>query len=783
MITSEHYQAAKELFHQLKELPVDARAEYLAVNCSDSELRQMVERLVAADQTADQFIETPAVAFASDLFTEDWKDRRIGNYRIEDELGRGGMGIVFLASRADDEFQQKVALKIVQGAMNIREIRERFRRERQILAELDHPNIGRLLDGGTTSDGLPFFVMEFVEGKPITDFATERQLDLNERLHIFREVCSAVEYAHRHLVIHRDIKPSNILVTAERVPKLLDFGIAKLITPDDSEMQTQTGLAAMTPDYASPEQLSGRKITTATDIYSLGKVLTELVCGEQVKGDLQAVLQTALREEPDLRYKTVEQFSDDIERYRNDLPVSARPDSFSYRASKFVRRNRFSVAAAAIASVLLLVGIVSIIYQARVAADERDKARTEARKSERLNLFMQKVFGSADPRQQGRDVKVADTLDDAVVRAETELADQPEILADVRRTIGNSYRGLGLYDKAEKQIRAALDVHEKLLGEGHLETARSLRDLGILLRFKGEYAEAAEVFDRSLTIMRANRPDSDEDMVETLFEYGNDLLQKGETEASIPILQESYDLSMKVYGEKHFFTAIAINVLGLAYEYKGELETAGSLFQQAADICRSLPDKDRSECSINLMNLATNLTTRRRFEEAEAVFSESLAQTSARYGENHPSTAAVLTHFGRMLMLKGDLDRSETTLRKALGIQRQTLKPDHAEIPQTTSLLGLVLTKQGRAAEGEPFIREAIEVRKRILPPDHWLIANLESQLGECLTKQKRFDEAEVLLIKGREALVAKLGESHPRTLEATERLADFYRVSKRHPR
>ena len=264
-------------------------------------------------------------------------------------------------------------------------------------------------------------------------------------------------------------------------------------------------------------------------------------------------------------------------------------------------------------------------------------------------------------------------------------------------------------------------------------------------------------------------------MVETLFEYAAARVEKGDTEAAVPLIQEGYDLALKAYGEKSFYTAVMLNLFGLVREYSGDLTGAGSFFQQAVDICRSLPDKNRSECSKVLMNLGTNLTTRKEYDAAEAVFHESLEQTRARYGTEHPSNASVLTHLGRMLMLKGDLGRSEERLREALGIYRRTLPAGHAEFPQTTSLLGLVLTREGKAREGEPLIREALEIRRKILPPDHWLIANLESTLGECLTKQKRFPEAEDRLLRAHEGLTAKLGEKHPRTIEAVQRLVTLY--------
>ena len=447
-----------------------------------------------------------------------------------------------------------------------------------------------------------------------------------------------------------------------------------------------------------------------------------------------------------------------------------------YRVSKFVGRHRMAVGVAVAGIVLAAAGITSIIFQGRIAAAERDKARLQAKKSDRINSFMQSVFGAADPRKSGREVLVADTLADAVLKAEAEMADEPEILASLRRTIGNSYRGLGLYDMAETQLRAALEAQERLLGSEHFETVMTRRDLAILLRHKGDYENAEKTFTQVISLQKLNSPSS-EMLVETLFESGITYFLQGKSDLAAPLFQESYELSLKTLGENNFYTAVSLNMLGLVEEYTGNLDGAETFFLRAADICRNLADRNRSECSLILQNLGTNLTTRKRYDEAAPIFLESIAQTKARYGPMHPSTAGVLTHFGRMLLLKGALPEAEANLREALDVERKTLPPDHSEIPQTASLLGLVLTRSGRAGEGEPLIIEALAIRKKILPPDHWLIASLESSLGECLTKQKRYVEAETALLKGLEGLKTKLGEKHPRTLEASERLDALYTV------
>lgn len=450
-MSPEQWQEIKRIFDEAVDLPVEERSAFLDAVCNeDDEMRGEIERMLAADATT--LLEESPVSFLAYDEHAYFKDKRFGHYRLSHEVGRGGMGAVFAAVRDDGEFEQKVALKIIKGGLNTNAIVRRFRHERQILASLEHPNIARLLDGGVSDDGLPFYVMEFIEGEPIDEYCRSRALSVAERLGLFRQVCTAVSYAHRRLIVHRDLKPSNVLVTESGVVKLLDFGIAKVLSQgDNGTASTATQLGLMTPDYASPEQFRGATVTTATDVYSLGvvlyKLLTDtlpydlsglrldemlkLVCETEpsrpsmavtdsrsdaqpvngsgdgherratnpqsairnphlLKGDLDNIVLKALKKEPERRYDSVEQFSEDIRRYLEEEPVSARPDTFTYRASKFVKRNKVSVLAASLVFAALIAGILGTTYQARVARQER--ARAEKRFEQVRKLANNVVF-------------------------------------------------------------------------------------------------------------------------------------------------------------------------------------------------------------------------------------------------------------------------------------------------------------------------------------------------------------------------------------------------------
>jgi eukaryotic-like serine/threonine-protein kinase len=447
---SERWHRLNEIFHAAQLLDTEQRATFVATACAgDASLQREVEDLLRADDGAERFLETAAIhQFPLDEPAPVDAGRRFGVYRVVGEIGRGGMGAVYLAERADGQFEQRVAIKVIKRGMDTAHILERFRAERQILASLDHPNIARLIDGGTTGDGRPYFVMEHIEGRAIDEYADEQRLSVHDRLTLFLQVCDAVSYAHQHLIVHRDIKPQNILVTTAGVPKLLDFGIAKVLQESgDQGTLTIGGFQLLTPDYASPEQIEGRQTTTQTDVYSLGVVLYELLTGRspyrpktwttpeifesvrqsdvqrpstavgrkpteetarkrrpltldraaatgtpsldrlrtQLRGDLDAIVLATLRKEPERRYRSVDQFAGDIRRHLGGLPVRVREDSLWYRGAKFARRNRVGVAATAVVGLTLVGGSMTTAWQAR-------EARRQARLAQEAQIRAERRF-------------------------------------------------------------------------------------------------------------------------------------------------------------------------------------------------------------------------------------------------------------------------------------------------------------------------------------------------------------------------------------------------------
>jgi eukaryotic-like serine/threonine-protein kinase len=556
-----------ELFHDALAVPAERRGSFVDQSCGDDPaMAGEIAQLLAAHARDEGIMEGPAVVTAPGWLEEESPSvvgRRFGPYVAVRELARGGMGAVYLAQRVDGAFEQRVALKLIKRGMDSDQVVARFRAERQILASLEHPNIARLLDGGASDEGQPFLVMEYIDGQRIDEFTRERRLPVAERLRLWLQVCGAVSYAHQHLVVHRDIKPANVLVTADGTPKLLDFGIARLLDPTAEAVSTMTELRMLTPEYASPEQIEGRHATTVSDVYSLGVVLYELLTerspyrprsrapgdiaeairttepvrpsaavsgadaslGRRLRGDLDTILLTALRKEPERRYPSVEQLAGDVRRHLEGLPVRARPDTFGYRAGKFVRRNRAGVAAAALVLLALIAGTVTTAWQARQA--RAAQARAEHRFNDVRALAHAVLFDYHDAIKDlpgstpVRERLVRDALSylDTLAREshgdrslQRELAAAYERVGDVQGgnlsgNLGDTKGALESYDKAER-ILETLFAADSSDGKTRRDLARTAVARGTLLFDVGDVAGSLALARRAEEVLRPLAGDS-----------------------------------------------------------------------------------------------------------------------------------------------------------------------------------------------------------------------------------------------------------------------------------
>lgn len=670
-MTPERWQRVKEIFAQAELRPPEERAALVDELCGgDADMRREVESLLESSGETWSLLDGPAVSptellAAARALSDLRAGSRLGPYEIVSEIGRGGMGTVYRGQRVDGHFQQTVAIKLLRRGMDTDAIVERFVKEREILARLHHPNIAQLYDGGASETGLPYFVMENVEGEPLLVYCDRRKLSSSQRLALFRGVCAAVHYAHQNLIVHRDIKPSNILVTADGVVKLLDFGIAKILDPAAEPLAadlTATGLRAMTPDYASPEQLQGGAVTTATDVYSLGVVLYELLTGERpykvrtggveelarvvseeeparpstirpkLKGDLDNIVLMAMRKDPLRRYASAEQLSDDIQRHLDGEPVRARQDTLGYRAGKFVRRNRIAVSAAVLVAASLVVGIGVALRQASIARVERARAERRFNDVRRLaNSYLFEIHdriselpGSTPARQLivKRALEYLDSLQKESANdagLQRELAAAYQKLGDVQgdratANLGNTAGALESYRKA-LALRESLSAGQPRDAAIQGELALTLDSLGETLRQTGDKVVALASFRRSLQVREAlvaadpGGTTTRRQLATSHHRMATFLADEGRYSEALPVWRREMDIFEALWKEDPKDARAQRNA-ALSYKYTGSTmetlgDTAGALelYRKAVAL-----DEARSAADVSNMQARADLS-------------------------------------------------------------------------------------------------------------------------------------------------------------------------------
>jgi serine/threonine-protein kinase len=805
------------------------RKPFLDEACAnDAELRREVESLLDSLTQSGKFLEPPEDS-SHGTHADLYMGKQFGQYRIEKLIGHGGMGAVYEAMRDDGQFQKKVAIKLVRPVAFSKELIERFHQERQTLARLEHPNIAGLLDGGTTEDGTPYLVMEFVDGIPIDEYCDKKKLPIAERLELFRTACSAVQFAHQNLIVHRDIKPGNILVASNGTPKLLDFGIAKFLNEaqqtEPSDI-TRVGLRFVTLEYASPEQIKGEPVTTASDVYSLGVLLYRLLTGRspyqfrsrlphemtrtvceqeplkpstspqkpqqpsstqthdemserrgvsaeklrrQLSGDLDNIVLKALQKEPHRRYLSVEQLSEDIRRHLDGLPVLARPATIGYRTTKFMQRHAIGVAATTIIVLAVVGGLIGVLWQA-------GKAKKEAAKAEQINLFLEEMLASADPAKSGKDVTVVQTLDRAVERVERELVLQPEIVASLLHTIGETYLGLGQYDKANRDLWRSLMLRHQVFGSEHEDIATVLHSLAFLSQLKSKHTEADSLYQRAIAMHRKTASNPDLHLASMLSDYGTLLRERRETDKALKVLRESLDIFKTIGGNESKEYAVALTNLGSALQDNRQFGAADSAYRLGLDIMKHRLGEEHIDVAQAINNFAFVLVNEGKDDEAERLFRQSLSIRKKVLGENHPEVALAISNLAGLTLKRGKVDEAEKLSREALQLYRATVNPDNLRLTASLVFLGRIANMKGNALQAEKYITEALAIRRKVLPPGHYGIVGTESELGKTLSLQKRFVEAEQLLTQAYETLRTTMGEKHPATTTALKYLVELYR-------
>ena len=786
-------------------LAPEARSAFLAAECAgDPSLLDEVTGLLAADTASagDGFLREAISGAVQELPRDTFSrvGRHVGPYRLVAELGHGGMGTVYLAERADAAYQAQVAIKFVRGGLAGFDAERRFRAERQILADLAHPNIARLIDGGTADDGTPYLVMDLVEGEAIDHYCEHRGLDLRARLGLFRAVCTAVQYAHQALVVHRDLKPSNILVTGDGTPKLLDFGIAKLLDSGSGAAgDTGTLMRALTPTYASPEHIRGARVTVPADVYSLGVVLYKLltgrlpfdvpgdaspgeierlVCDEEPRppsvsdrrlaGDLDAIVLKALRKEPERRYATVVELAEDVRRYLAGEPVSATRGTTAYRLSRFARRHARALALAG-SIVTVIVGIVGF-YTLRVAR-ARDRAQQEAARAEQVSRFLTQTFAVADPAQgfgaSGPNATARDLLVRGTNRIETELAGQPRTQAVMLGAVGQVYQGLGLYREATPLFERALALQHEHDGD-NLDIAQAEYDLGALAIAKGDYPTSDSLLRSALARRRAHLPPDDPAVIRTLVAVARVGLDRAQYAEAEPLLREAVASARQLTGEGRKELPIVLSTLGEVRQRRGDYAEADALFTETLALRRALfgeshPSVPETLHLLGMLHIARNLA------DADTLLREAYLLARRTLGEEHPTVATYLRDYAVLLRELARLYEADSLLRSALERHRRTLGDDHPLVADDLLALGLV--HYGKPV-GEAIARDALARMRRVYRGDHPQIVGALNMLGNMVSD--RGDNAGALPYYRDAAAMARrlFGDAHDQVISPELNLA-----------
>ena len=803
----------EDVFECALDLGPDKRGAWLSDRCAhDAELRAEVDSLLAAHESTSGILDRLVTPATTALAAEPLRDRRIGPYRVLRELGRGGMGVVYLAERDDGQFRKRVAVKVLRASPDGEELHRRFVAERQILASLSHPHIAQLLDGGVSDGQLPYLVIEYVEGLSITEYCDRHRLGIAARLRLFQDVCAAVHHAHQNLVLHRDLKPGNVLVTPAGEVKLLDFGIAKLLNPSlagTEQPVTRTAFRMMTPAYASPEQVRGDSLTPASDVYALGLLLYELLVGRpahqidtdspravfeavcereperpsvaaardaaaaaardatpeklsrQLRGDLDAIVGMALRKEPGRRYGSAELLAADIGRYLDELPVLAQRPSRWYRFEKMLHRHRAAAVFAAASALLLMISAAVAFRLAAVAARERDRAASALQQTQRalgeseaVTRFLVSLFEASDPTEGRQEtLTAADLLRRGVARAER-LGGEPLAQARMLEALGRVHASLDDLPLASELLRRALELRRAHAGPANVQTADLEARLASVLWSKGEYHAADSLARDALRVRRVVLGDAHPDVATSLRQLATFVGFFGNIAATESYRREAVEVDRRSGAD----SALAHDLLDLSgtLSVRGDVAGAERARREAHAAARRAfprPHFEGVEMTYALADLLDERTATRA--EAESLARAALAESRAAFGDEHPETAEAMNALGSMLDRHGRPAEAERLIRQGLALERRTLGPSHLGTASGMLGLGLVLTRNGYSPEAERLTREAVAIFGETYGTRHPIYAGALGYLADVLAKRGALDSAEALY---RQALTIRRG-------------------------
>jgi len=805
----QRFAAARPRFEEIAELAPEEREAALAqLAAVDPPLAEAVRELLAADAAAgERYLDGGVGGFAPSLVSSALETGglgaspsagapgdRVGPYRLRALLGRGGMGEVWEAERADGHFEKTVALKLLKRGLDSEAMLRRFLRERQILARLEHPNIARLLDGGVAPDGRPYLVLELVQGEPIHTWCARVGADLTTRIRLILAVAEAVDLAHRKLVVHRDLKPSNLLVDASGCVKLLDFGIAKILAADPGEPPeagespmasdleaTRLEDRALTPAYAAPEQILSEPPTTATDVYSLGVVLYELLAGRlphsrtttsiaglardleretltrpsrvaaernemrqarALAGDLDTIALKALAHDPARRYGSIAAFADDLRRYLDGRPVRARPDSQLYRLGKFARRHRVAVLAAALVAASLVAGLSAALWQSRRATANAAAAAANAQRAERVKEFLIGLFEAADPEQSGGNVPARELLEQAGKRLESELAAEPLIRADLLEAVARIDRNMGLLEPAALLAEKALAIRAAALPADDPAVAAARATLGVVHVYQGKLDTAHSELAASLANLEAKEPANSLLLARVRSDYSNVLFWQGRSDVAEKLERHVWETYAAALGPGNLQTAVHQRNLAVVLDDLDRIDEAEAAYRASQAVIEQLLGNDHPNTAASYVNLAVLLDMRRgKYEEAEDLYRRALAIRRAKLGDNHAVTGQSLQLYALFLLNRGRLEESERTYREARALFA-AINPRHFEVGKCDNGLALLAGKRGDHAQAERLLGAVVELFREQLGDGHKFVWQVQGNQAREIAAQGRVAEA-----------------------------------------
>ncbi len=786
----------QDVFHQVADLPDADRGPALLAACGkDAALVREVQRLLDGDRSPAGLLDGTLGEPAAAVMGTNVPVHLVGPYRLTRILGEGGMGVVYHAER--DDLASVAAVKLLRDSWVSPARRDRFVREQRTLAHLNHPGIAHLLDAGTLESGTPWIAMELVEGMPLVEYARQHHLSLADRLGLLRQVCDAVAYAHQLLVLHRDLKPSNILVRQDGVVKLLDFGIARSLAPDDDDAAiTRTAVGPLTPAYASPEQVQGQPLGMASDVYSLGVILFELLTDSVpfdvttstpaeaerriVRGDaprpssrrlaglasdrewrdLDVICQTALHPDATRRYRTADALRRDLEHFLRGEPLEARDDTWRYRTTMFVRRHRRGVASTAIATVAAITLVT--FYTVRLAR-ARDAAVSERTRAERIQQFMTGLFRGRDEAAGPADsLRVVTLLDQGLVEARA-LDREPLVQADLYQTLGDIYRQLGQLERADSLLLTGQRAWQRLRGPSSDDAQRAALALADLRTEQANYGAADSLSLSALAGLRlAHGPDHPL-VAQALVTRGRSLTERGEHDQAIVVL----DSALRILAQRAPDTPehlAALTELANARFYAGAYDAADSTNRVVLAMTRRLYGERHPLVAEDLMNLGATEQERGNYQSSERYFREALALTTSFYGEQHQRTAGNLGYLGRSLLLQNRYDEARDALSRALGIRERVYGANHPAVANTLNELGSLAVREERLGDAEAAYDRVLRIYTAAYPGRNFRVGVASGNLGDVFLNRKEYRRAETLYREALAHYIASQGVDHLNT-------------------